>query len=69
MLCVKRHWKALNTETDHSLREDFYMMTRFFWLALVLAVCTPEQDVSAEEESTLPGTPPPRTTPRRVTLA
>ena len=35
--------------------EDFYMMTRFFWLALVLAVCTPAQDVFAEEESTLPG--------------
>ena len=31
------------------------MMTRFFWLALVLAVCTPAQDVFAEEESTLPG--------------
>ena len=35
--------------------EDFYMMTRFFWLALVLAVFTPAQDVFAEEESTLPG--------------
>ena len=31
------------------------MMTRFFWLALVLAVYTPAQDVFAEEESTLPG--------------
>ena len=31
------------------------MMTRFFWLALVLAVCTHAQDVFAEEESTLPG--------------
>ena len=31
------------------------MMTRFFWLALVLAVCTPAQDIFAEEESTLPG--------------
>ena len=31
------------------------MMTRFFWLALVLVFCTPAQDVFAEEESTLPG--------------
>ena len=31
------------------------MMTRFFWLALVLAVFTPAEDIFAEEESTLPG--------------
>ena len=31
------------------------MMTRFFWLALVLAVFMPAQDIFAEEESTLPG--------------
>ena len=31
------------------------MMTRFFWLALVLVVSTPAQDIFAEEESTSAG--------------